>query len=165
MLSRRNIRVKVMQTLYLLDSQSGENKVAEGEAKLLGKFEQSRKLFAYLIYFLAEVARYAEKEAARKAGKYLPTEGDLSINIKIAGNTLLWQIIEDPSFQAVLKEFSLSSVAHEDMVRKIFNQLKDTQEYKDYIDFQERNKKSERAILEFIFNGLMLPDESFTGQM
>jgi len=165
MLSRRNIRVKVMQTLYLLDSQSGENKVAEGEAKLLGKFELSRKLFAYLIHFLAEVARYAEKEAARKAGKYLPSEGDLSINIKIAGNTVLWQIIEDPSYQAVLKEFSLPSLADEGMIRKIFDQLKETQEYKDYIDFQERNKKSERSILEFIFNGLMLPDESFTGQM
>ena len=165
MLSRRNIRVKVMQTLYLLDSQSGENKAAEGEAKLLAKFEQSRKLFAYLIYFLAEVARYAEKEAARKAGKYLPTEGDLSVNIKIAGNTILWQIMEDPSYQAVIKDFSLSSLGDEDLIRKIFNQLLETTEYKDYIDFQERNKKSEKAILEFIFNSLMLPDEAFTGQM
>ena len=165
MLSRRNIRVKVMQTLYLLDSQSGENKAAEGEAKLLAKFEQSRKLFAYLIYFLAEVARYAEKEAARKAGKYLPTEGDLSVNIKIAGNTILWQIMEDPSYQAVIKDFSLSSLGDEDLIRKIFNQLLETTEYKDYIDFQERNKKSEKAILEFIFNTLMLPDEAFTGQM
>lgn len=165
MLSRRNIRVKVMQTLYLLDSHTGDNKPAEGEARLVGKFEQSRKLFTYLIYFITEVARYAEKEAARKAGKFLPSAGDLSINIKLAGNTLLWQILEDSSFRAAVKEFSIASIADEDMIRKVFNRLSESPEYQEYTEFQERNKKSEKGILDFIFNNIMLPEEFFTGQL
>lgn len=185
MLSRRNIRVKVMQTLYLLESsaeslikaeeaargskiddkEAGAIILAEGKSRLLGKFEQSRRLLAYLVYFLTEVARYAEKEAARKAGKFLPTEGDLSVNTKIAGNTLLWQILEENSFQSAVKEFHFESVIDADLVRKIYNNLASTAEYKEYTEFLERNKKSEKGILDIIFNQLMLPDDLFIGHM
>src|SRR5688572_29742833 len=99
MISRRNIRVKVMQTLYAIDSISGDTKPGEPVTILTKKIEQSRHLFTYLIYFVTEVARYSETDARKKAGKHLPTAGDLSINTKIAGNELLWKIIEDPSFK------------------------------------------------------------------
>ncbi len=51
MISRRNIRVKVMQTLYILDSVSGENKPGEAQAILTKKIEQTRVLFTYLNLF------------------------------------------------------------------------------------------------------------------
>ena len=79
MISRRNIRVKVMQTLYAVESQytetGSEELMKPGEpAKLLQKhFDQTRELFVYLIHFLTEVARYAEKDARNRASKHLPT--------------------------------------------------------------------------------------------
>src|SRR5688500_14390534 len=110
MISRRNIRVKVMQTLYAVESQYAENGSEElvkpGEpAKLLQKhFDQTRQLFVYLIYFMTEVARYAETDARNRASKHLPTAADLNVNIKIAGNELLWKILEQPSYKQAVKE-------------------------------------------------------------
>ena len=77
MISRRNIRVKVMQTLYSIDSMSGEVKPGEAVSILTKKIEQSRQIFTYLVYFITEVARYSETDARQKASKHLPSAADL----------------------------------------------------------------------------------------
>src|SRR5687767_9103521 len=99
MISRRNIRVKVMQTLYSIESMNNETKPGEPIKILLKNLEHSRQLFTYLVYFITEVARYAEADAAQKAHKHLPTHGDLNINTKIAGNELVWNVLAESSFK------------------------------------------------------------------
>ena len=49
-----------------------------------------------MIYFITEVARYAEIDARNRASKHLPTEADLQVNTKIAGNELLMENIGNP---------------------------------------------------------------------
>ena len=161
MISRRNIRVKVMQTLYILDSVEGETNTAEAQKILTRKIDQTRYLFTYLIYFITEVARYAEKDALQKASKHLPTAADLTINTKIAGNELLWKIVEDTSFKASVEEAKLYSYLDNDLLKKTYKELVTTDEYKEYIEDQSRDKKSEKKMLDFIFNNLMLPNEDF----
>lgn len=161
MISRRNIRVKVMQTLYSIDTASGETKPGESLVILTKKIEESRQLFTYLIYFITEVARFSETDARRKASKHLPTEQDLSVNTKIAGNELLWKIVEDESFRSAMNELKLASVIDSDLLKRIYTDLINSPEYAEYIEEQSRDKKSERRILEFIFNNLMLPNEAF----
>lgn len=161
MISRRNIRVKVMQTLYTLDSVSGEVKPGEPQSILGKKIDQSTQLFTYLLYFIAEVARYAEKDALQKASKHLPTAGDLSINTKIAGNEILWKILEDTSFKVSVSNSKLQYLVDSELVKKTYQQLVVTEEYKEYIEVQARDKKSEKKMLDFIFTNLMLPNDNF----
>ncbi|MFZ1527867.1 MAG: transcription antitermination factor NusB [Ferruginibacter sp.] len=165
MISRRNIRVKVMQTLYSIDSMSGDTKPGEPLSILTKKIDQSRALFTYLIYFITEVARYAETDARQKAGKHLPSAADLVINTKLAGNELLWKILEDPGFKAAVSENKLEHKLDPELVKKIYQGLVTTVEYKEYIEEQSRDKKAEKRILEFIFNNLLLPDENFINHM
>ena len=104
MISRRNIRAKVMQTLYTLSTLENEIKPGEPQKLLQQHFDQTRSLFIYLIYFLTEVTRYAERDSHKRAGKHLPDAADLNVNVKIAGNELLWKMLEDP---ALKEQFSL----------------------------------------------------------
>ena len=161
MISRRNIRVKVMQTLYILDSVDGETKPGESQKILTKKIDDTRLLFTYLIYFITEVARYAEKDAIKKASKHLPTAADLAINTKIAGNELLWKILEDASFKASVEDAKLYSYMDSELLKKTYQELVKTEEYQEYIEDQSRDKKSEKKMLDFIFNNLMLPNEDF----
>jgi len=161
MISRRNIRVKVMQTLYTIDSVSGETRPGEPEEILSKKIELSGELFTYLLYFITEVARFAEKDAIQKASKHLPSAYDLSINTKIAGNELLWKILEDESFNTAVKNGRLSQIIDIDLLKKIYTDLVHAPEYAEYIELQSRDKKSEKKMLDFILTGLMLPNEHF----
>ena len=159
MISRRNIRVKVMQELYA--QQSGETVEKNAVANLQKQLEQTRQLFFYLLWFITEVARYAETDARIRASKNLPTEYDKNVNTKIAGNQLLWQILESESFK---KESGARKVEFPDtkeQVKKIYDALVASDEYQKYIRVNGRDKRSEKDILLFIFTDLMLPNEIF----
>lgn len=161
MISRRNIRVKVMQTLYTIEALEHNTKPGEELTILNAHLEQSRQLFVYLVWFLTEVARYAEVDARHRASKHLPSPEDLSVNTKISGNTLLWSILEHPSFlQAVAKD-KPQLIESDDWVRKIYHRLVETPLYQEYIRKQDREKDAEKDIIAFILTDLMLPDEDF----
>lgn len=161
MISRRNIRVKVMQTLYTLSTL--ETKPASGyPQQLLNRhFDQTRNLLVHLTWFLTQVMRYAEFYAHQKASKHLPTAEDLNINTKIAGNELLWKILEDAGFQKEIDRLKPEGTADKELIRKIYLQLQDTPEYKTYITTADREKKEERKIMEFILNDLLLANPLF----
>jgi N utilization substance protein B len=74
MISRRNIWVKVMQTLYTLDAQEQAVKPGEASRILQKHFDQSRQLLSYLLYFIIEVARYAETDSRVRASKHPPAK-------------------------------------------------------------------------------------------
>jgi transcription antitermination protein NusB len=162
MISRRNIRVKVMQMLYSLETLEEQVKPGEPVKLLQKQFDQSRQLFLYLVYFLTEVARYSETHARNKASKHLPSAEDLSINTKIAGNEFLWKILELPSYKQAIKEDKPHYISNPDLLKKIYLDLAASDIYRTYINIQGRDKKSEKEILEYIFTDLMLPNELFT---
>ncbi|MEO7765874.1 MAG: transcription antitermination factor NusB [Ferruginibacter sp.] len=161
MISRRNIRVKVMQSLYTLDSFNSDPKPGQAVTLLKKQIDETRQLFVYLVYFISEVARYAEKDALKKASKHLPSHHDLNINTKIAGNELLWKILDEPGYKEAIAIFKPQHIADEELLRKTYIALIESEEYQDYIGVLSRDKKSEKDILEFIFTNLMLPNENF----
>src|SRR5688500_545971 len=123
MISRRNIRVKVMQTLYVLLTLEQDVKTGEPVKLLQKHFDQSRELLVYLIYFFTEIAAYAEKDAHMRSAKHLPTAEDLNVNIKIAGNEIVWKIKEDAAYQEQLKKERPEQFIDKDLVRKFYHLL------------------------------------------
>ncbi len=74
---------------------------------------------------------------------------------------MLWQILEHPSYAAVVKEIKPELMGMEEWVRKLYNELVLSDVYHQYISRENREKKDEKDILEFIFTDLMLPNEDF----
>ena len=161
MLSRRNIRVKVMQTLYSVESMNYEATSSEANNILKKNLEQSQQLFTYLVYFLSEIARYAEADALQKSHKHLPSQHDLNINTKIAGNELIWAVLENKSFTNAVHNYNTRHITDNELIRRIYLSLVESEPYKIYIDLKARDKKTEKKILEFIFNDLMLANPDF----
>lgn len=150
-----------MQTIYTLSTLEQEVKQGEPVKLLQRHFDQSKDLFVYLTYFLTEVAGYAEKDSYKRSSKHLPTQNDLNVNTKIAGNELLWKIKEDASYQQEINRLKPEQRIDKDLVKKIYSQLAATEEYKKYITANERAGKEEKNIVEFILDELLLPNEIF----
>lgn len=164
MITRRNIRVKVMQVLYQVES--GEPVVPTNITKVLeDSLEQTPRLFTYLIYFLTEVARYAEVDANKKASKHLVSDEDRNINTKLAANDLLWNILDNHSYKQALSQYKFDFENEEELVRKIYQDLIATEKYRQYINTQKRDPKTEKEILFFIFSDLILPNEDFIAHL
>ncbi len=162
MISRRNIRVKVMQTLYTLSTLDDEKGMPDPVRSLQKQIDSSRQLFIYLLYCLTEVARYAETDALRRASKNLPSAQDLNVNTKISGNEFLWKILESATFKQAIELDKPGNIENTTtQIKKLYNELEKTPEYQAYILAQSRDKKSEKDIITFIFSTLMLPSEDF----
>ncbi len=161
MISRRNIRVKVMQLLYIIETVHDEQAFKNPVNELQKQIDQSGELFIYLIYFLTEVARYAETDSIHRASKNITSHDDLNVNTKISGNQFLWEILESTSFKKALEINKPQSSIDKNLLHKVYNSLVETPEYEAYVSEQNREKKKEKEILQFIFTNLMLPSESF----
>ncbi|MBN8668124.1 MAG: transcription antitermination factor NusB [Chitinophagales bacterium] len=161
MISRRNIRVKVMQTLYTQASSEGTPVPASYQKVLQSHFELTRSLLLYLTYFLGQIARFSEKNAHQRASKHLPTAEDLKVNIKIAGNKILWKIWEDESYKKAVSAIKPGQFLDEELVKKAYQKLCESPEYRQYISEESRENKHEKEILEFMLENLMLNDDDF----
>jgi len=161
MISRRNIRVKVMQTLYTMDSLETSSKPGEPQKILQNHFNQTRSLLVYLTWFLIQVARQVEKEAHKRASKHLPSEEDLHVNTKIAGNELLWKMMDDPALVAQFAKDKPEHKSDPDLIRRIHLELVATPQYHSYLENAGREKLEEKKILEFILNDMLLANEAF----
>src|SRR5436305_10223991 len=122
MVTRRNIRVKVMQVLYQIESSEATADI-DAIKILENRLDQTPRLFTYLIYFLTEVARYAEKDANVKASKHLATEEDKNINTRLTGNTVLWKIVEHPSYRQAHTKYKFDFGITNELVRKVYQEL------------------------------------------
>ena len=150
-----------MQTLYSMESATDSALGADAKSILNQKIEQSRKLFSYLVYFLCEVAHYSQKDAVQRAGKHLPSAEDLSVNTKISGNEVTRFFEQDEGFLAFVKKDHPENNIDAELIKKTYQELLASPEYKEYTSTDARDKKSEKKILEFIFNELMLPNKHF----
>lgn len=151
-----------MQCLYAAEAESG-SMPAENVLKLLKNYlDQTADLYIFTVYFLTEVARYAETDARNRASKHLPSVEDLNVNVKMAGNTLLWSILEAKGFRSSIEERGLEKYLEPERIRKIYQKLVDTPQYQEYILRDGRDKKSEKELLSFIFTDLIMADEQVT---
>jgi N utilization substance protein B len=165
MISRRNIRVKVMQTLYslsLLDPESMKKPLQQTGGDVLNeKLARSLDLFTTVILYATRVAQYAEQDAHHRAGKYLPTPEDLSVSTKIAGNEAVWEVLSNETFKEKVKASRLEHHIDQEWVRKLHQELARTPEYSAYVAEQSRDSKAEVAMFRFIWEGIMLKNEGF----
>jgi N utilization substance protein B len=161
MISRRTIRVKVMQTLYSITTFETIPAPAVHASLLKQHYDQPRRLLVHLLWLLTEILRYPEKYAHQKASKHLPSAEDLNINTKLAGNELLWQMLEDKALLEQIDQLKPQAGLAQELIKSIYLQLIETEEYRSYIATPSREKKAERKMVEFIVNDMMLANPSF----
>lgn len=163
MISRRNIRIKVMQSLYTvatMDNLLTDESKAKCVNILNEKLNRSLDLFVTTILYILKVAQYAERNAQLNQSKLIPTDDELQNNTKIAGNLFLWQILSNETFTEKVKSNHLEEQVNEDWIKKIFQQLQQSDLYKTYINKKDRELKYDKKIMFFIWEQLMLKDEA-----
>ena len=145
-----------MQVLYMVETETQGT-----PAGLLQKeFDKTRNLFVFLVHLLHQVALYAEVEAGQRASKNLPNASDLSVNTKLAGNSIVWQTMESDSFKKAIKLVKPQQWIQDDIVKSIFRSLSETPTYLSYINEQSRDKAKDKDILKFIFGNLIIESEN-----
>ena len=150
-----------MQTLYTLST--SDEPISNGDAQkiLQQHLAQTKSLLIYTSWFLTQVLQYAEKYAQQKASKHLPTAEDLNINTKLSGNLILWQFLESEDFKKEVSNEKPSRWGNDELVKKTYLKLINTDTYKNYIGIDKRDKAEDKKMAEYVLSELMINNEDF----
>lgn len=159
MVGRRNIRSKVMQSLFMANATEKATPELERLAQLQKSFDTTRDLLVYLVHLVLETAKYAERAALAQANKHVKDPDEPLVNTKISGNLILWEIASGKPYKDGLEKLKFDRGNDQDIVKRIYSFLIDTSDYQFYINETKRDRKQDADILKFIFNNLILPDE------
>ena len=88
MLTRRHIRVKVLQTLYARHQSGDEDQVAQ-EKFLTKSLEQMQELQALLLLMIVAVRDQAEKFAQRSQQKYFASDDERNPSVNFINNQIV----------------------------------------------------------------------------
>ena len=103
MLSRRHIRVKVMQLIYAYKNiESDDLKVTQ--KFLLKSIDDMYNLYLVLLSLMMEVQVRAEDYLLKSKDKHLATQQDKNPNNKFVNNQLLLQLRNNAALQDVLEK-------------------------------------------------------------
>jgi transcription antitermination protein NusB len=159
MLNRRQLRVKVLQTLYAYHL--SENKVVKTfEKKLLDSIDDVFEMYIWLLALLTEVSDYVLVDADERANKYLPTETDLNTNLKLNSNKFILALKENPDFLNEFKKYKPNWSFDPEIVKTIFTELKKSPQYEAYLIEEDVSMRAEKDIIKFIFKKVILTTPS-----
>ena len=161
MISRRHIRVKVMQSLYSYFSHP-HNEMASSEKQMIKDFKSLSDLQIIIVSFLFEIHRYAEGFYEDNKSKFIPTEEDLNPNTKFLNNRIFSILLKD---EILTKKTSRVSVIWRkgdlDIVRKVFVQVIKSVHYKDYLNSDVDSLTEDKKFIQLLLNEFILDNDIF----
>ena len=132
MLSRRSVRIKVMQLLYMLNRD--EQLTPKDVVKMYKEGTwKAFELYIFQLYVLLRVAQYAEKDAEIRAAKFLPTDNDKAFDPRLSTNDCTKSLANHVDFLNLVKKYQINVGIDEDHIRSLYQSFTATQEYKDYL--------------------------------
>lgn len=155
MLNRRHLRVKVLQTLYSY-SLSDDKQLKSFEKALFKSVEEVDEMYIWTLNLLDEVAEYVLMDAESRAAKFLPTEKDKLLTTKLNTNTFIESLRQNRTYLERVKKYKVSWDFDPEIVRSIFAQLKDTEQYLNYLALEDRSIYAEKDIIKYIFKSIIL---------
>ena len=132
MISRRLLRIKILQILYAHFNAEGSG-VVKSEKDLIFSIQKAYDLYFYILLLMIAIKRYAEARIELARNKKLPIYEDLHPNTRFIDNKVIRQIEDNPTFNQFLGERKMSWVNHPELVKSLYNKLIDSQYYKKYM--------------------------------
>ena len=157
MLSRRSVRIKVMQLLYMLnrDEQLTPKEVVKMYQDGIWK---AFELYIFQLYILLRVAQYAEKDAEIRAAKLLPSDDDKSFDPRLTKNDCTRSLANHVDFLKLVKKYKSNEGVDEDHIRSLYQTFAETPEYKAYLALEAPEVTDHAKILLDLYRSLAVSE-------
>ncbi|MCB0519561.1 MAG: transcription antitermination factor NusB [Lewinellaceae bacterium] len=146
MLSRRNIRIKVMQVLYAM-SRDKDMTGKEGLQMYRAHIRQSFELYLLNLLQLIHTAEYAIQDFSIKSSKLRPSEEDRTFRPKLGKNELIDSLKQNKGFHSLCTSHKIYGRVTEDNSRILYNEFAKTDAYKAYLEKKASTIDDHRQIL------------------
>ncbi len=160
MLTRRHIRVKVMQCIYAL-TQSKDDSLEKQVKFLKVSIENMYTLYLLMLSLLLEIQQLAEKQIKLSSNKYLATSADaFPDKEKFANNRLLVQLTNNGKLRAELEKRKLKNwYLNEKYVKLIYKEIIESKSYAQYMNIPSSTYQDDKELVSVLFKEIIAPNE------
>ena len=159
MLTRRQFRIKVLQAVYAFHQSEGE-RVDQAERQLMKSIDRIHELYIYQLSLLVDIADFFKVRIEEGKVKYIPSEEDLNPNTRFIDNFFMNQLASNRNFIKYRNLYKISWIDHTEMIRKFYQNIRDSEAYKAYMLTSECGYKDDKDIISIIFNEFIVPTEN-----
>ena len=160
MLTRRHIRVKVMQCIYAL-IQSKDDSLEKQEKFLKVSIQNTYTLYLLCLSLLMEIQQKASEQLSLSSKKYLNDGVDNYPNKKkFTTNRLLLQLKENTLLKEALSNRKLDNwYLNEEYVKLLYKAIVESDIYKEYMSEPTSSYNEDRDLVVELFKEIIAPNE------
>ncbi len=160
MLSRRNLRVKVMQVLYAHHLSS-----TEARKNLMQSIQRAYQIYLFILHQLIDLHSYGEKNVEFRIAKLMPTEEDLQSKNILVENKVVLKLLKSDSFRKSVENEKLHLRTDERTIRSLYKDMTESEEVKKYALLAEHDFKEDRNLIVYLIKKLFDSNEPFNQQL
>tara|TARA_R110002167_G_scaffold11308_18_gene50176 strand:- start:1547 stop:2494 length:948 start_codon:yes stop_codon:yes gene_type:complete len=160
MLTRRHIRVKVMQCIYAL-TQSKDDSLEKQEKFLQASIDNMYTLYLLMLSLMIEIRTRAASQVELASKKYLSNSSDkFPDKQKFASNRLLLQIANNKTLKNELAKRKLQNwYLNEEYVRLLYNEIVASDIYTQYMTSGSSSYEEDKILVMDLFKEIIAPNE------
>ena len=156
MISRRHIRLKVMQSLYTFKSKKDQS-ILNGEKDMLKHIEDISKLQIVVISFLLFLFRHAQNFFEENKSKFLPKDEDINPNLRFIDNSFYKFFVKNKTHISMYEKYSFFWNDNDhDIIRKIFMEIIKSDLYIKFLNDREVSDEKDIKFFNNILNDIIL---------
>ncbi len=140
MLSRRQLRIKVLQSLYAF-FQAEKNDLVIAERELFRSIEKVNELYIYLLLFLRELAVSDQNDAGDLHLKFFPRQEELLASRRLYELKFINALGESKTFTNQVLKMKISWQKNLDIVRRVFLDIKKSELYRTFLKDDKASEK------------------------
>ncbi len=153
MLSRRNVRVKVLQVLY---SSNQDDLITLKESKKAYQTSIDNTYCLYLLNLLQlmQISGHAQEDVKLRADKHLPSEEDKVFTPKLFENDIMQMVYKSDGFHALTRKHKLHLLLDNDITKRFYQEFSKSDSYKEYLLNPDCKREDHRDILLDLYKSL-----------
>lgn len=164
MISRRLLRVKVLQLLYAY-YKNQDRTIAKAEKELFFSIGKAYDLYHYLLLLIVEVAFVAERKIENARIKIIPTLEDLHPNTRFIDNRVIKQLAENIQLKSYSSNHAINWSDQEDYIKMLFEKLINSELYIEYMNADVNDFQADKKFVEKFYTHIIAADEDFFSLM
>jgi len=158
MISRRQLRIKALQSLYAY-YKTGREDMKRSEKELHFNIEKAYELYHYLLLLAVDLVLYAESRIEIARNKRIPTQEDLHPNTRFLENKLITQLRNNKQLLRYVDQHKLNWANYPELIKEIYKRLLESDEYSNYMDAEELTYSDDKRLLTFIYTHLVFSSD------
>src|SRR3989339_930968 len=159
MVSRRLLRIKAMQMLYAFH-QSENPSLSKFEKELFFSIDKIYELYHLMLLLIVDISDFFDERSELSKNKHIPTEEEKNPNTKFLDNKIIKQIANNKKLKEYCNSNKLNWSNYPELIRKFYQEIKDSDAYAQYMSNPESSFKSDKEIVANIYENIIATSES-----